>query len=569
MKLKCILNGAQQPSDYKLFKTTISTVGSIRKTALLRFSDDNLVIISSPKSFSSALDNVNGSKLTGNNNNLGSGISGNSFNSLQNEKGQIWCTVPKDVFRLYSIQSIRDNNTLSMEFSCDSLINVLKRYDKVLSSGSASDMIIKLQMAPDWVNSVSHDLTNDKKGQDQNGNKKTKKNHIVPIYALGITFDEVITTANEYNPVGSATTTTSTSTNNNNNNANDESENAQSINQLIKGNSRTIVHHYKVPVRILFKNQDLRIVEPLINVNDTPMVLRLPSVQDEYGIAFQNFMKRVERYSMINHLKLQVNDNLKVKDDIKLNILVNEAEWDLKISWKGPLDKIDTGMEANSNDSNGSNQYIANNKNNNDHYNHNLSNHGVVAQSNSTSLESNNSDQFRIPTLISPLNDSNINMNEGYDNTQLREEQDLLHIDDSDLNMSNVKYVTHPDIPNNTMPVLEVNNDKDNSNDNHNKTLEEINAMVEKAEMENNSIYSVMLKIKDWKICTKLYSSFDNVLLAVMHDKSCILHCFLERDFDSEIESVDNIGSNNGGNADNNNTKGQIIYYILRSKSIT
>lgn len=555
MKLKCILNGAQQPSDYKLFKTTIQTVGSIRKTALLRFSDDNLLVISTPKSFSSGLDNAINTK--------GSGTAvGNlsSINLSQNEKGQIWCTVPTDVFKLYSIQSIREKNILSMEFSCDSLINVLKRYDKVLNSGSPSDMIIKLQMAPDWIKSIDQGLNNDDKSGDQEANKTNKRKPIVPIYALGITFDEVITTPNEYNPVGAATTTTTEDNDLDLNNNNNNRENIQSINQVLKGSNKTILHHYKVPVRALFRRQDVKIVEPLINVSETPMVLQLPSIQDEYGIAFQNFMKRVERYSMINHLKLQVIDNLAVKDDLKLNILVNEAEWDLKISWKGPLDKIDTGMESLAVEETNGNGPYTNTSSNDNNYNTNYISPNAVSktQSNPTSLESNNRDNTFMRNLISPLNDQD---------TQIREEEDLMHIDDSELNMSNVRYVRHPEVPtNDDGPHHDESNV--NNNNNTNKTLEEINAMVERAELENNSIHSVMLKIKDWKICSKLYASFDNVLLAIIHDKSCVLHCFLERDFDPGMDSLNNEGSGNSRHTNDNSNKGQIIYYILRSKSV-
>lgn len=129
MKLKLIVNGCEAPDDYKLLRTTINTVASLRKTAILRFNSERLTIISTPKS------SLNSS---------------NNGTILRGDTGQLWCTIPHDVFRLYTVISARELNTITMECNCDSLLSVFKRYDRVMNQGSSSNMTIKLQSMPEW-----------------------------------------------------------------------------------------------------------------------------------------------------------------------------------------------------------------------------------------------------------------------------------------------------------------------------------------------------------------------------------------------------------------------------------
>ncbi|SCW00604.1 LAFE_0C07866g1_1 [Lachancea fermentati] len=423
MKLKLIVNGSESPEDYKLLRSTIATVASLRKNAILRFTSERLVIISTPTMMS------NNSALLG------------------GDTGQLWCTIPRDVFSLYNVISARDLNTITMECNCDLLLNVLKKYDRVIGQGGDSAMTIKLQSMPEW--NMNPALTEE--GKSLNSSKPN------PICALGVTFEELIHTAYDGH-VGSMTT--------------------NSCNSI---SSKTIAHSFKVPAKLLFRVQDARIQEPLINYTQL-MMYRLPTPQGEWGHGFHNFIRRVERYTNLNYIKLSgrklgtdgdteyPHDNTNKHE---LKIVVNELDWYLEICWNGPLE--------------------------------------AIIQSQNETLET----QSCLPNAeASGSHDANGLV---HDSMSIEEDTDF-----------NVTVEQQPVDP----------------------------TALNLQENEDSFQHEVIIRCKDWKVCAKLYDVFEEIVLAISHDESCVFHCSLNR------------GSIEDDSGEKAREHGQVIYYMARAKRV-
>ncbi|SCV00624.1 LAMI_0G06282g1_1 [Lachancea mirantina] len=396
MKLKLALNASESQEDYKLLKSALSTVASLRRTAVLRFTSERLVIISTP------------------------GLPSNS-SSILGDTGQLWCTIPRDIFTLYNVVSARDLNTIAMECSCDALLNVFKKYDAVISQGTNGTMTIKLQSMPEW--NVTPLLSGDvggKNGANGGGSSSSKPN---PVCALGITFEEVV-----HRATGGRMGTTSISN---------------------TGTSKFIAHSFKIPAKLLFKAQDSRIQEPMVNYSQL-LMYRLPAPQGEWGRGFSNFIRRIERYTTVQNVKLSGKgghgESADRQRDFGLALIVNELDWYLEICWNGPLE--------------------------------------VVPQPQNGESEAHSQPEFT-------------------------------SIDD-------------------TSPLTALNDSEPGT--------------------EDNSVYEVVLKRKDWKVCGKLYEGFEDVVLAISHDESCVFHCSLSRN------SVDDEGQ------EKNREQGQVIYYMARAR---
>lgn len=408
MKLKLIVNGYESPDDYRLLRTTLSTVASLRKTAVLRFTSERLVIISTPRSSGSSNSTV-----------------------LHGDTGQIWCTIPRDLFKLYTVTSARELNTITMEYNCDSLVTVFKRYDRAMNQGCSSDMTIKLQSMPEW-NAGGGTASNNSSGR------------VNPVCALGITFEEIL-------------------------HAHGVDYEAGSMGDSKSGymSDKTVLHSFRIPVRLLFKAQDARIQEPMINYSNL-MMCKLPPHSGEFGAGFSNFIKRVERYTSIRHIMLSGcrKESGSTSEDPQLKIIVNELDWHLELCWNGPLDAIV---------------------------------------------------QQEIP-------------NEAEEMPHRVHDDDSMTVEDSEGNKTN---------------------------DDVDVELVDVPAMVERAERESSLVNEVFMRCKDWKVCHKLYGAFEEVVLAISHNESCVLHCSLDRG---------NCGDD--GNSGESKERGQIIYYIARSKPL-
>ncbi|XDT23218.1 Hus1-like protein [Nakaseomyces glabratus] len=286
MKLKLEINGNDYPENFKLLKTTVTTVASLRSLAVLRFDSDRLVIISTPRVSNGVV--------------AGHGV-------VARDSGELWCTIPRDVFSLYHVSAERQNNTIALECNVESLKNAVLRYDKVMTQGSASTLQLKLRQMPEW-NAASAN------GPDSAGNSRIR------VAALAVSFEELV---NVYSGQGKDDAFMDATQNNT----------SHAVNKLIS-------HSSKIPVRFLNAQQDERIQEPMMDYNQT-MLCRLPSITDEAGGAFLNFLKRIERYTNVNHIKLQGSTSPHIshnRRDAKLRILVDELDWNLVISWNGPLE---------------------------------------------------------------------------------------------------------------------------------------------------------------------------------------------------------------------------------------
>ncbi|EJS42552.1 mec3p [Saccharomyces arboricola H-6] len=473
MKLKLLVNGCEAPDDYKLLRTTINTVASLRKTAILRFNSERLTIISTPKS--SLNSSSNGTILRG-------------------DTGQLWCTIPQDVFRLYTVISARELNTITMECNCDSLLSVFKRYDRVMNQGSSSNMTIKLQSMPEW-NTNNGTLS----GGTAGGVDTTSKPN--PICALGITFEEIVHTGGPNDAVVM---------NGSMDNHNELPTTVGAGNML--PNNKVIMHSFKVPVKLLFRAQDTRIQEPMINYIQL-MMYKLPPISGEFGSAFHGFIRRVERYTNVNHIHLM---GVKKKergnegDDVELKIIVNELDWHMEICWNGPLDSVIQQQESSSV---------------NPSQNHNID---TNPQHEEGSLPIIDTDK-PMSSLYTNARDREIEENARYD-------EDLLRIEDSEVVDTRNNYTT------------------DTSDD---TGFNDVSVMVEKAEQESSSTHEVVIRCKDWRVCSKLYAAFEEVVLAISHDESCVFHCSLDRGSLEDSEDVEKPRE-----------RGQIIYYMARSKGL-
>ncbi|CAI1594196.1 hypothetical protein SEUBUCD646_0L03380 [Saccharomyces eubayanus] len=473
MKLKLIVNGCEAPDDYKLLRTTINTVASLRKTAILRFNSERLTIISTPKS--SLNSSSNGTILRG-------------------DTGQLWCTIPQDVFRLYTVISARELNTITMECNCDSLLSVFKRYDRVMNQGSSSNMTIKLQSMPEW-NTNNGTLS----GGTAGGVDTTSKPN--PICALGVTFEEIVHTGGPNDAVVM------------NGGIDDQNGLPTTVatGNLLASN-KVIMHSFKVPVKLLFRAQDTRIQEPMINYIQL-MMYKLPPISGEFGSAFHGFIRRVERYTNVNHIHLT---GIKKKkqgdegDDVELKIIVNELDWQLEICWNGPLDSVIQQQESSSA---------------NPSQNHNMDIHPEHEQESLPMIDIDKP----MSSLYTNTRDREIEENARYD-------EDLLRIEDSEIADTRNNYTT------------------DNSDDTR---FNDVSVMVEKAEQESSFTHEVIIRCKDWKVCSKLYAAFEEVVLAISHDESCVFHCSLDRGSLEDSEDVEKPRE-----------RGQIIYYMARSKGL-
>lgn len=420
MKLKFIINGAESPEDYKLLKSTISTVASLRKTAVLRFTSERLVIVSTPSS------------------------STVSTSILHGDNGQLWCTIPKDVFTSYNVVSARDLNTITMECSCDLLYNIFKKYDKSISLGNEGEMTIKLQSMPEWNSSPS---------QAPEG-KTTGAARVNPVCALGVTYEEVIHT------------TTDANLNMRNGGVN-------------SGGSKVISHSFKIPAKLLFRAQDAKIQEPLINYTQL-MMYRLPTPQGEWGRGFQSFLRRIERYSNVNNIKLSgrkfwqershASSSQDPTNEHRLKIIVNELDWYLEICWNGPLDAM-VQPEAESPE--------------------NAENTGVTVEPMEVDVEQTADQSLFIEDTPSMTNDHTVRADESAPGAHLKEQA---------------------------------------------------------------APHEVVIRCKDWKVCSKLYEAFEEIVLAISHDESCVFHCTLPRG-SIEDESGERVREH-----------GQVIYYMARAR---
>ena len=542
MKLKLIINGCESPDDYRLLRTTISTVASLRNRAILRFNSDRLVIISTPKSSLGAVGGTGSTNLSG--------------TALQSDSGQLWCTIPRDVFSSYTVVSAREGNSITMEYSCDLLLGVFKRYDRAISRGSPSNMTFKLQAKPEWnkgnkrsITAMSGNTRMNAYGVADTHEQTRVKPNVVCI--LSVTFEEVVYGSYNDNNV------TNLSPDNVNDDGNDYDYNVRggtgSLPSIpFPGNSKVVLHSFKIPVRLLYKSQDMKIQEPMINYTQL-MMYKLPPVSEEYGTAFRNFIRRIERYSNLNYIILRGTRNVQEPSQNEdsnegninatsyygsseggtISLIVEEFHRRLEITWKGPIDHIIQGSRDGGDGDH--TQDTSTTQGNNDSQSQ-ARRHGRL-------LNHRRSSNYHEIGPLSATRNGNIASTNN-------EEEDLYQIEDSDINETRV-VIDDGQVSGSGSAF------RRHTQGERQKALGDISTMVERAERTSSSVHEVIIRSKDWRVCSKLYSAFEEVVLAISHDESCVFHCTLDRG------SVDDAYE-----TDKARERGQIIYYIVRARSL-
>lgn len=462
MKLKLAVNAVESPHDYKLLRTTFATVASIRSTAVLRFTDKKLIVISTPKVSPSG---------------------GDALSSFQTDSDQLWCNIPKDVFNYYEIQSVRESHGITLEYNCGSMLAAFKKYDKVINQGSGSNLKIKLGMLPE-LSKAARQLNSDETGNATN-----------PMGILSMTFEEIVYINNATPGV-------------------DRYDDTQGDPYMkMSSNSKVVTHNFKVPVKMLFNRQDRQIIEPTISHNQI-MMFKLPPSSGPFGSPFHNFMKRVERYSNVQNVQLRgtrkINngnpDMPDDSDDFELKIVVDEFSWNLEICWNGPLD---------------------------------------IAFNDSAEPPEEAVEPIPSNTLPSlpPVSLVRQSGGEVQQDSEEREVQDMFAIEDSEMvTGGNTSFIS---------------NDESRTFGNSMDGLNDVSVMVERAERESNTTCAVIVRARDWRVCSKLYREFDDTLLAISHDQSSIFHCSLDRGSSEDTQD-----------SQDEREKGQIVYYMTRSKGL-
>lgn len=182
---------------------------------------------------------------------------------------QVWAKVNVGIFDTYEVDSTRDN-IISLELNVDSLYNVLRSFDK----GNSGIMQVQLQRR----------LANDINKTNDVVSKK--------LASLAITYTEII-------------------------------ENLQT----------NINNSFKIPVRLLKKESDDKILEPELDSVD--LLLRLPK-------NISSLFKRIERFKRNNLICINgtMNGNLSLilnDDDLKVELSWNEK---LSVQTYGDLENV-------------------------------------------------------------------------------------------------------------------------------------------------------------------------------------------------------------------------------------
>lgn len=337
-----------------------------------------------------------------------------------------------------------------------------------------------------------------------------------------------------------------------NNNGNNLENNYYSTTSTLHptGVTKTVNHKFKIPVKQLTTRQNDSLVEP--QLERIPIILNLPSSQEEFGKPFLSFMKRIERHNGLKNIQLNAieyaNDDNEYNDS-SLSISVDQRGWKVAIKWNIPLTKA-TIAEENNNEKKGEEQdsaivhekrqedqaYARSHKGSN--YDHNENING----------SSNNNNYGNSPMIITPME---------YNKGKSRYEFEDDPLEDSSMNSTGMIY---GDTPKPSKLSREIHQDSEEEND----PLEDISRLVENAEKESQVTHSIRVRPKDWKVCSKLYAGFDSVILAIVHDQCCVLHCSLDRgDEPSQVtQEGDSVSSVQ------RREKGQIIYYMLKSQSL-
>lgn len=170
-----------------------------------------------------------------------------------------------DIFDVYEVESAR-NNVIAMEINIDLLYNVLKNFERANSEG----LHIRLQRKLANDIHVSNDANNSNNSKGQNKR----------LASLAITYNELINSTTQIN------------------------------------------HSFKIPIRLLKKESDERIIEPELSSVD--LLLKLPE-------NISSLFRRIDRFKNAKNLTICGD---KVGD---LSLILNEDDMKVILSWNEKL----------------------------------------------------------------------------------------------------------------------------------------------------------------------------------------------------------------------------------------
>lgn len=279
MRLQFNINSQDTPKQFSCFLKGLVLANSIRKSAIFKFKEEELLIILTTGSgFSSS---------------SSTSISGNTGSSSQSDS-QLWLKISVEpLLQSYVIKTKRVDRSVSMELALQPLIQILRQYDQMMKRGDQAhinaatmgNLEVRMTNVPKEWNLLMLD------GSSGQGHQNTKGQNMKNggYGALRVSFEE-----------------------------------------QVPGKPTPLKHVTYIPLKLLSSQYELR--QPVINADQ--VVYNLPQQNDmEEGKQFGRFMKRLDRFSGLEHLKVCGTTQ-------ELKLVVDEMDWFMEVKWNGVIDVL-------------------------------------------------------------------------------------------------------------------------------------------------------------------------------------------------------------------------------------
>lgn len=246
MRLQFHINSQDTSKEFSCFLKGLVLANSIRKSAVFKFKEDELLIILTSGSSSP--------------------MSSNTGSSSQSDS-QLWLKINTDpLLQSYVIKTKRVDLSISMELALQPLIQILRQYDQMMKRGDQAhtsaqtmgNLEIKMMNVPKEWNLLI--LGGNLAQGNRSGSGQDNKLKNSGYGSLRVSFEE-----------------------------------------QVPGKPTPIKHVTFIPMKLLSSQYQLR--QPVINADQ--IVYNLPQQNDmDEGKQFGKFMKRLDRFSGLEHLRV-------------------------------------------------------------------------------------------------------------------------------------------------------------------------------------------------------------------------------------------------------------------------